>query len=289
LELDANFATARLLHANLLILEIYNGYANDESVLYQAEEELHQAAQALSGSDGLLLGTQGMVYLAQGRLDRVPTAKLEEWWRKGGNDGKGPPVLVVILRMLAGQIDEPLAIVRTRLESNPLENPIRMLLGELLRMKGDAAGAIHTLERVLQQGRRHLTPTWFLTMAYLDNGQPEKARALLEGLRPEFEKNYEWRHAWAILLAAEGKHDEARQIMDEGTLKFAKLTWSVTSTTADFYELQGDHSKAIEWLQLAISRGDERISYLRRNPRLALLRNDTRFQSLLKSVEARRK
>ena len=289
LELDPNFATARLLHANLLILEIYNGYANDESVLYQAEEELHQAAQTLPGSDGLLLGTQGMVYLAQGRLDRVPTAKLEEWWRKGGNDGKGPPVLVVILRMLAGQIEEPLAIVRMRLESNPLENPIRMLLGELLRMKGDAAGAIHTLERVLQQGPRHLTPTWFLTMAYLDNGQPEKARALLEGLRPEFEKNYEWRHAWAILLASEGKHDEARQIMDEGTLKFAKLTWSVTSTTADFYELQGDHSKAIEWLQLAISRGDERISYFRRNPRLALLRNDTRFQSLLKSVEARRK
>jgi hypothetical protein len=70
-----------------------------------------------------------MVYLAQGRLDRVPTAKLEEWWRKGGNDGKGPPVLVVILRMLAGQTDEPLAIVRMRLESNPLENPIRMLLG----------------------------------------------------------------------------------------------------------------------------------------------------------------
>jgi hypothetical protein len=77
--------------------------------------------------------------------------------------------------------------------------------------------------------------------------------------------------------------------MDEGTLKFAKLTWNVTSTTADFYALQGDHSKAIEWLQLAISRGDERISYFRRNPRLAQLRNDPRFQSLLRSVEARRR
>jgi hypothetical protein len=29
--------------------------------------------------------------------------------------------------------------------------------------------------------------------------------------------------------------------------------------------LQGDHSKAIEWLQLAIARGDERVSYFRRN------------------------
>ena len=164
-----------------------------------------------------------------------------------------------------------------------------MFLGELLRTQGDAAGAIHTLERVLQQGPRHPTAAWFLTMAYLDNGKPEEARALLEGMRLEFEKNYMWRHAWAILLAAEGKHEEALQAMDEGTLKFARLTWSVTSTTADFYALQGDHSKAIEWLQLAIARGDERVSYFRRNRRLATLRDDPRFQSILKSVEARRK
>ncbi len=76
--------------------------------------------------------------------------------------------------------------------------------------------------------------------------------------------------------------------MDEGTLKFARLTWAVTSTTSDFYALQGDRSKAIEWLQLAIGRGDERVSYFRRNPRLASLRIDPRFQSLLKSVESRR-
>src|SRR5438876_5556760 len=126
-------------------------------------------------------------------------------------------------------------------------------------------------------------------MAYLEKSKPEQARALLEGMRLEFEKNYIWRHAWAILLAAEGKREEALEAMDEGTLKCARLTWAVTSTTADFYALQGDHSKAIEWLQLAIARGDERVSYFRRNPRLATLRNDARFQSLLTSVEARRK
>jgi hypothetical protein len=98
-----------------------------------------------------------------------------------------------------------------------------------------------------------------------------------------------WRHAWAILQAAEGRHKEARQAMDEGTLKFAKLTWAVTSATADFYALEGDPSKALEWLQLAVARGDERVAHFRRNPRLVTLRDDPRFQSLLKSVEARRK
>ena len=288
LELDARFTSARLQHANMQILEIYNGYTNDESVLYRVEEEVHQAEQALPASDGLLLAVQTILYLAQGRLDRIPSAKLEEeWWRNGGNNGRAPPF--VILRMLRGQTEEPLAIVRSRLERYPMENPTRMMLGELLRTQGDAPAAIHALERVLQQSPRHLAPAWFLTMAYLDNGKPEQARALLEGMRREFEENYAWRHAWAILLAAEGKREEALQAMDEGTLKFARLTWSVTSTTADFYALQGDHSKAIEWLQLAIARGDERVSYFRRNRRLAPLRDDPRFQSILKSVEARRK
>ena len=289
LELDPRFASARLQRAQMSILEIWNGFANDENILIRAEEDLHQAEQALSASDGLLLGVQQAVYLAQGRLDRTPSQKMEKWWRRGGNDGHGFPVGVVILRMLGGQTEEPLAIVRKRLERYPMENPTRMFLGELLRTQGDAPGAIHTLERVLQQAPRHLTPAWYLTMAYLDDGKPERARALLEGMRREFENNYMWRHAWAILLVAEGKHKEASQAMDEGTLKFARLTWAVTSTTADFYALQGDRSKAIEWLQLAIARGDERISYFRRNRRLATLRDDPRFQSMLKSVEARGK
>src|SRR5258706_10648074 len=55
--------------------------------------------------------------------------------------------------------------------------------------------------------------------------KPEKARALLEGMRASFEKNYTWRHAWAILLAAEGKRKEALEAMDEDTLKYARLTW----------------------------------------------------------------
>ena len=162
LELDPHFASARLQHATMIVIEIFNGYTNDGSLLYQAEEELHQAEQELPGSDGLLLSTQAAVYLAQGRLDRIPLAKMEEQARKGFN-----PTWLVIVRMLEGQTEEPLAMLRMRVERYPLENPARMFLGELLRTQGDMAGAIHALERVLQQAPRHPTAAWFLTMAYL--------------------------------------------------------------------------------------------------------------------------
>jgi hypothetical protein len=77
--------------------------------------------------------------------------------------------------------------------------------------------------------------------------------------------------------------------MDVETLKFARLTWSATSATADFFALQSDPSKAIEWLQLAVARGDKRVEYFRRNPRLESLREDARWKSILASVRARRK
>jgi DNA-binding winged helix-turn-helix (wHTH) protein len=287
LELDPHFGAARLQRAGLIIIEILNGYANDEGLLFQAEQDLHEAKRTLPANDGLLLSTEAAVYLAQGRLDRVPKGKMEQWWREQGSNGQGSPVWLVVLLMLEGQTEVPLAILRAHLERNSLENPTRMFIGELLRTQGDTDGAIRILERAVQQGPRHPTAAWFLTMACLDKGQPEKAHTLLEGMRPEFEKNYQWRHGLAILLATEGRREEALQAMDEDTLKFARLTWSVMSATADFYALVGDRSKAIEWLQLAVARGDERISYFRRNERLAALRDDPRFQLLLKSVEAR--
>ena len=70
-------------------------------------------------SDGLLLAAQTAVYLAEGRLDRIPSAKMEAWWRK--HDGDAPPVWRVLLPMLQGQTEEPLAILRGRIERYPLE------------------------------------------------------------------------------------------------------------------------------------------------------------------------
>ena len=80
---------------------------------------------------------------------------------------------------------------------------------------------------------------------YLDTGESERARALLESMRPDFETNLVWSHGWAILLAAEGKPDEARHTMDDATIKFARVAWLDTSATADLYALTGDNSKAM--------------------------------------------
>jgi hypothetical protein len=44
-----------------------------------------------------------------------------------------------------------------------------------------------------------------------------------------------------------------------------------------------------EWLDAAVRRGDERVEWFRRNPRLASIRDDPRFQRIIDSILARRK
>ncbi|MFN7925020.1 MAG: winged helix-turn-helix domain-containing protein [Bryobacteraceae bacterium] len=288
LQIDPDFAAARLQRACLVIIDIFNGYSNDETVLLQAEQDLHRAAAKTPAGDGLLLSTQAAVYFVQGRLDQVPRAGLDDWWRRTG--GKvGSPVWVVLFPMLAGQTDGPLQILRGHLERNPQEGPARMFLGELQRTMGDTEAAVRTLELTLEQGPNHPTTIFLLAMAYLDQGLPAKAHALLQRTRADLHENYMWRHASATVLAALGEHEKARVTMDDETLKYARLAWTVTSATADFYALQNDRARAIEWLRLAAARGDERTAYFRRNPRLAVLRGDERFASLLASIETRRR
>jgi tetratricopeptide (TPR) repeat protein len=174
------------------------------------------------------------------------------------------------------------------LEKDPLLGPPRQLLSEVLRSEGDLEGAIRAEQRVLEQAPDNISAIWTLSTVYLDQGNTAAARALLEEKRPLFSANYLWKHFWALLLAVEGKHDEARQAMDEGTLRFADLVFWATTPTADFYALLGEGSTALDWLQKAVRIGDERIDYFRRDPRLASIRNDARFQSIIRTVEARR-
>jgi hypothetical protein len=51
----------------------------------------------------------------------------------------------------------------------------------------------------------------------------------------------------------------------------------------------GDTAKSLEWLDRAARLGDEREDWLRRDPQLAGIRNQSRFQQVLDSVAYRRK
>src|SRR5262249_26293880 len=57
LELDPRFYAARLQRATMIIIEILNGYANDQGLLVEAERELHEAERTAPANDPMLLAT----------------------------------------------------------------------------------------------------------------------------------------------------------------------------------------------------------------------------------------
>jgi hypothetical protein len=61
----------------------------------------------------------------------------------------------------------------------------------------------------------------------------------------------------------------------------------VTLDVAEAYALMGDLTNALEWFGIAVRNGDERISWFRRDPRLAPIRGDSKFQLILQSIERR--
>jgi len=192
-----------------------------------------------------------------------------------------------ILNYLTGQNASAKEDFRFILDHESLNGAARMFLGETLRMEGDLAGDIQEQLRVLQQAPGNISSIRNLTLAYMDAGELDKARSLLEEKRPMFSGNYIWRSGWALLLAREGKKAEALKAMDEETLKFLDVAFVTTLEGAEFYAEIGDSTKAIEWLEKARRNSDERVDWFRKDPALANIHQDPRFQRIIDSIKTR--
>jgi tetratricopeptide (TPR) repeat protein len=228
LEIDPGFSEARRAHAFVYPLLLLNGHTSDLGTLYKAEEELQQVARDAPDLFSLP-ATQTVVYLAQGRKELVPAARLAEVGRQHP-DHADTAIFRFILFMFADDNASAQALGDDMLRRQPLLGPLRGLMAELRRTEGDAAGAIRELQKVLEQAPSNISAIAFLTRAYIDNGEADKARGLLEANRKAFADNYAWRHAWASVLAAEGQRDQALVAMDETTLRVASALFSSSIT-----------------------------------------------------------
>jgi tetratricopeptide (TPR) repeat protein len=166
--------------------------------------------------------------------------------------------------------------------------PAHLDRGELLREQGDLAGAIREQERVLEQDSQNVAAIAALTRAYADSGDLVRARQTLDRAGAEDRQNYGLRQQRAVLLALEGRRNEAAREMDAGLQTYAGMQIFGPASAADFYAIMGDTDTALEWLDRAVRMGDLRGVYLRRNPLLATLRTDSRFQQILDAVAYRR-
>ncbi|MEK7730711.1 MAG: hypothetical protein AAB363_02530 [Planctomycetota bacterium] len=78
--------------------------------------------------------------------------------------------------------------------------------------------------------------------------------------------------------------------MDDEVLKFiAATSLSTSGAAAEFYAVLGETSKALESLERDVRNGDDRADWFRRDPLLANIRNEPRFQQIVDSIAYRQK
>jgi len=286
LSLDPSFAEARAVYGFSDWLMIDQGYSNDTSWLYKAEEELRRAIEGESHSAWAHTALAA-VYLYQGRKELVP-AEVDQALKANPNDVDALLWLAHYHR-LNGNYEAARSLWNQALEKEPLFWPARMSLGDTLRQQGDIAGAIREQEKVLDHAPQNVYAIRYLARAYMTAGDLRSARQSLERLRPEDRQKYEVRIAWAVLLALEGRREQAVKEMDEEVSKFAKAHILATLEVAEYYAVLGDTGRALEWLDLAVRNGDERAAWFRRNPLLAGLREQPRFRQILETIASRRR
>jgi tetratricopeptide (TPR) repeat protein len=162
--------------------------------------------------------------------------------------------------------------------------PSRMHLADLARQEGNWEAAVRELERVLEYDSQNHFVLQLLAQIYLHVGNLPKARRTLDAARPRDKQTFRMRAVEALLLALEGKRNEASKAMDSGLIAYLELNPLMTLMGAEFYALTGDSSQALYWMERAVRNGDERATWFACDPALTTLRQDLKFRQIISSV-----
>jgi len=285
LQLDPNFTEARVYYAVTYIIAVEGGLSNDPGDVFRAEAELRRAVKE-DPEIALAHAMLGAVHFYQGRLD-MAAQELQQSARLAPRDLGGGMWLLILGRFL-GDNEEGTRETRKVIESEPLFWPARYHLGELRREQGRIPEAVSEFEKVLEQDARNSTTLRCLARAYLDAGNLPKAWQTLQRMRPQDAQNFRVRILKAQLHAVEGKHALALKEMHEEVQKYADLQPFAALDAAEVYAVLGETDKAIEWLDRAMRKGDDRAAWLRIDPLLANVGQHPRFKQILNSMEFRR-
>lgn len=88
----------------------------------------------------------------------------------------------------------------------------------------------------------------------------------------------------AHVLAATGKHEEARAILEQ-IIASRNENWVTAYEIAIIYALLGDRDKAFHWLAQAEREHAVGFTFVRVDPHLSSLRSDPRFSELLRETD----
>jgi TolB-like protein/Flp pilus assembly protein TadD len=178
---------------------------------------------------------------------------------------------------------EALAEIKRARELDPLNLRIGVVEAQFLIYAGQADEALFRSQKIFELDPEFSFAHSFASSAYIEKGMYPEAIAearkgrVLSGGRS---------HAIAFegyALAKTGKQAEARAVLDE-LLKLSTERYVPPYPVALVYNGLGERDKTFEWLEKGYQHRDARMMFLKVEPKWNNLRDDPRFQELLRKL-----
>ena len=181
-----------------------------------------------------------------------------------------------------GRLDESIAERKLAVELDPLSASTNFELGLAYFYKRDYDRAIEQLQKALELEKGFPSAAQMLLMSYVQKGQHDLALAKLQ----DFQAGNLLVGTAGSVYAAAGRKDDAMRAIEELDRR-GKQTYVPAPIYAFIYAALGDEDKAIEYLEKGYEERAFHMQFLKIDPRWDKLRDDPRFQELLKKVGLR--
>jgi eukaryotic-like serine/threonine-protein kinase len=126
--------------------------------------------------------------------------------------------------------------------------------------------------------------TFTAVVAYHE-GDIEKAIKLLEAEMAKNPELYAHRIYLAHCYVTNGESEKARQLVDDQVIETARADQDVAYRLASYYALDGQDEKAIDWLEKAVSMGNENYPWFAIDFKWEGLRDHPQYQAILQSLK----
>jgi len=182
-----------------------------------------------------------------------------------------------------GRFDEAVIVQKRALELDPLSAGLYHDLGCIYFVSRQFDRAIPNFRKALELDSNFHTTRTFLGFAYLRTGKSAEALAEFQTLA-QWAPDLPWvQGSLGYFFALTGRHADAKNVLS-GLDQLARKRYVPCWARAIVYIGLGQKISALDWLEKAVEEHDGSIWWINVDPWYDSLRNEPRFQELLKKV-----
>lgn len=189
----------------------------------------------------------------------------------------------VAFLVLKGRFDEAVAVANKAIELDPLSPALHDDLGWTYWTRGQFERAIPHFRKALELDRNFYGSSLHLGFSYLFTGKTNEALAEFERLAQLLPDSPRDQAVLGYAYGFTGRRAEAMQVLADLD-QLARKRYVSFCTWAFVCLVLGQKDAALDWLAKACEERDGWLPIVMVEPMLAPLRNEPRFQALLKKV-----